>query len=299
MIDLITQKNIYSARIDLALDYVNANLDKKISIAELASAAYFSPFHFHRIFQSLMNESIGNYVNRIKLEKASQKLSYTTKTILEIAVDLGFSSTATFSRAFKNYFGSTPTQYRKNGLTKNSKICKNPVRESTDLCTMEEEPTVIIKELEYEKIAYITVFNAFKEGKALKSLNKLIAWSKQMGVFDEGEILGMSPDDAVVTPKEKYRYLIGITVPVNFTFEDSTIKIMSIRKSKYAMAKVSGSVENVINSWKFLYDNWLISSNYEPSHLFAFEKFVNKKSANDWSSFELELYLPIKHLHCN
>lgn len=164
---------------------------------------------------------------------------------------------------------------------------------------MEEEPTVIIKELEYKKIAYITVFNAFKEGKALKLLNKLIAWSKQMGVFDEGEILGMSPDDAVVTPKEKYRYLIGITVPVNFTFEDSTIKIMSIRKSKYAMAKVSGSVENVINSWKFLYDNWLISSNYEPSHLFAFEKFVNKKSANDWSSFELELYLPIKYLHFN
>ena len=296
---MITQKNIYSARIDLALNYVNANLDKKISIEDLAFAAHFSTFHFHRIFQSLMNESVGNYINRIKLEKASQKLSYTNKTILEISLDFGFSSTATFSRAFKNYFGSTPTQYRKNGLTKNSKICKNPVRESTDLCTMKEEPTIILKELEYEKIAYITVFNAFKEGKALKSLNKLINWSKQMGVFNEGEILGMSPDDAVVTPKEKYRYLIGITIPVDFTFDDSIVKIMSIPKSKYAITKVSGTVEDVINSWKYLYDNWLINSNYEPNHLFAFEKFVNKKNANDWSSFELELFLPIKHIYNN
>ena len=90
---------------------------------------------------------------------------------------------------------------------------------------MKEEPTVILKELEYEKIAYITVFNAFKEGKALKSLNKLIDWSKQMGVFNEGEILGMSPDDAVVTPKEKYRYLIGITVPVDFTLKIQQLKL--------------------------------------------------------------------------
>ena len=46
---------------------------------------------------------------------------------------------------------------------------------------------------------------------------------------------------------------------------------MSIPKSKYAITKVSGTVEDVINSWKFLYDNWLINSNYEPNHLFAFE----------------------------
>ncbi len=293
----ITQKNIYSERINGALNYVNANLDKKIAIEDLALVAHFSPFHFHRIFQSLMNESVGNYITRIKLEKASQRLSYTDKSILEISLDFGFSSTATFSRAFKKYFDSTPTQYRKNGLTINSKICKNTIRESTYYCPVKDEKTVVIKELEFKKIACITVFNAFEEGKALKAVNKLMDWSKKMGVFNEGEILGMSPDDAVLTPKEKYRYLIGITVPEDFIFEDSVIKCMRIPKSKYAVIKVSGTIDNVINSWNYLYNNWLINSDYEPNHLYAFEKFLNKKKATDWSSFDLELSLPIKHLN--
>jgi AraC family transcriptional regulator len=294
---VITQKDIYATRINLALNYVNDNLNKKISIEDLASAAHFSPFHFHRIFQTLMNESVGNYINRIKLEKASQKLSYTNKSILEISLDLGFSSIATFSRAFKNYFDSTPTHYRKNGLTNNSKICKNTLRQSTYFDPMKEEKTVIIKELEFENIAYITVFNAFEEGKSLKALNKLMNWSKEVGTFNAGEILGMSPDDAVVTPKDKYRYLIGITVPVGFLIEDPEIKSMRIPKSKYAMTKASGKIENVINSWNYLYNNWLINSTYEPNHLYAFEKIKNKEKANDWSSFDLELYLPIKQLY--
>ncbi len=293
---MTSQKDIYLSRIGKVHNYVNENLNKKISIAELANVANFSSFHFHRIFQALMNESVNNYINRIKLEKATQKLSYTDKPILDIALDCGFSSTATFSRAFRNYFECSPSHYRKKGLPKDSRICKNIPTVSEYICTMNDEQTVIIKELEFKKIAYITVYNSFEEGKVLKFLKLIIDWAKQVNVYKQGDILGMSLDDVMVTPKDKYRYLIGITIPEDFVFTHSQIKSMSIPKSKYAISKVNGTIENVINSWNYLYNTWLINSDYEPNHLYAFEKYLDKEKANDWSNFDLEIALPIKSL---
>lgn len=293
---MTNQKDIYLSRIEKVQKYVNENLHKKLLIADLANVAHFSSFHFHRVFQTLTNESVNNYTNRIKLEKSTQKLSYTNKSILEIALDCGFSSTATYSRAFKDYFGCSPTHFRKKGLPKESKICKKRPDVSEYLCNMNEEQAVIIKELEFKTIAYITVYDSFKEGKVLKNMNLLIDWSKQMNVFESGEIIGMSLDDVMVTPKDKYRYLIGITVKESVVFEHPIIKTMNIPRSKYATLKVNGTIEDVISGWSYLYNKWLINSDYEPNHLYAFEKFLNKEKANDWSNFDLEIALPIKKL---
>ena len=289
-------KNIYNNRINLALDYINNNLNDKISIQELAKAAYFSPFHFHRLFTAYMNETVLKYINRVRMEKSTRLLSYTNKNILEIALDCGFSSLSTFSRSFKQYFDCTPSYFRKRGLPKNSKIRKNRSDVSDYIKDISNNVDVKVKRLDIEKIAFITVHNSFKEGKVLNALNIIIDWSKKMNVYDKGEILGMSLDDVMVTPKAKYRYLVGITIPKDFCFEHSEINAMSIPSSKYVTTKVNGSINDVIDSWNYLYNNWLFHSNYEPNDLHAIELFLDKDKANDWSHYNLELALPIKLL---
>ena len=55
----------YIHRINRVVDYIEANLDEKHSLEELSRVAYFSPFHFHRIFKALTGETINNYLKRI------------------------------------------------------------------------------------------------------------------------------------------------------------------------------------------------------------------------------------------
>jgi AraC-like DNA-binding protein len=125
----MTKSNdIYRSRVNNVIDYVNNNLDKSISLEELASVANFSPFHFHRIFVAVTGESVNNFSNRMRLEKAARLLKFSNNSISEIATECGLSSPSTFSRAFKQYFGITPNTYRNNGEIKNSKFLSTPYK---------------------------------------------------------------------------------------------------------------------------------------------------------------------------
>lgn len=63
-------KEEYIHRIHNVQDYIEHNMEKNITIEELAEVAGFSKYHFSRIFSSVLQESLAHYVNRIRMEKA-------------------------------------------------------------------------------------------------------------------------------------------------------------------------------------------------------------------------------------
>src|SRR5438132_13088872 len=102
----------YVKRIDWVIDHVNANLDRPIKLDELADIACFSKFHFHKVFTAITGETLSGFVQRRRVEKAAQLLRYSGGSATEIALDCGFSSSATFSRAFRDAYGCAPTEFR-------------------------------------------------------------------------------------------------------------------------------------------------------------------------------------------
>src|SRR5580704_11803817 len=64
----------YAQRIDRVIDYLRANLHRPVKLAELANVACFSEFHFHRIFIAVSGETLNNFTNRLRLEKAARLL---------------------------------------------------------------------------------------------------------------------------------------------------------------------------------------------------------------------------------
>lgn len=114
----------YSRRIDRVIDYLRENLHRPVKLGELAHVACFSEFHFHRIFGAVSGETLNNFTNRLRLEKAARLLRYSEQSLTDIALDCGFSSSATFSRAFRSGYDTSPSQFRKSGEIKKSKICK-------------------------------------------------------------------------------------------------------------------------------------------------------------------------------
>src|ERR1700677_807021 len=114
----------YSHRINRVIDYLRGNLDRQVKLKELARVACFSEFHFHRIFGAVSGETLNNFTKRLRLEKAARQLRFSDRRLTDIALDCGFSSSAAFSRAFRSGYDTSPSQFRKSGEIKKSKICK-------------------------------------------------------------------------------------------------------------------------------------------------------------------------------
>jgi AraC family transcriptional regulator len=288
----------YSQRINRVIDYLRGNLDRQVKLKELAGVACLSEFHFHRIFGAVSGETLKNFTNRLRLEKAARLLRYTGQSVTDIALDCGFSSSAAFSRAFRSGYDTSPSQFRKCGEIKKSKICKElfPQGEYGLPMSVEEKRAafpVRLIDIPERQVAYIRVTNAFELDRVLAAVERMIEWAKSQDIFSQGILFGMTVDDPHVTPQHLYRYEVCLASASPFQCREGMSKL-KMPAMRYAAIKVSGDIHKVATAWDYLYRDWLIHSAYEPEHAPALEVFLDKESAADWSNFELELCLPVR-----
>ena len=103
----------YVRRVNRVIDHVRDHLGEDLSLAALARLAAFSPFHFHRVFRAVTGEPVFGFIQRLRIERAAHILrNDAERSVLEVALDHGFGSAATFARAFRARFGTTATAWR-------------------------------------------------------------------------------------------------------------------------------------------------------------------------------------------
>ena len=103
----------YLKQVQRGIDFIEANLDFDFSLEQVAQAACISQWHFQRIFKALTHETLKTYIRSRRLANALDKLLKTDERILDIAMQAGFSSQESFTRAFKKTFDLTPLEYRR------------------------------------------------------------------------------------------------------------------------------------------------------------------------------------------
>lgn len=115
----------YINRINTVLIYIDENLETDLSLDTVSNIAFYSPFHFHRLFKAITSEPLNTYIIRKRIERSAMMLIHNNEySIAEIAIKLGFKNDSTFSRTFKKIYGQSPTQFRKANLGNLSKIGK-------------------------------------------------------------------------------------------------------------------------------------------------------------------------------
>jgi AraC family transcriptional regulator len=95
--------------------YIRHHLDEPLNRETLAAVAGFSVPHLHRIFTGSTGESVASYVRRIRLERAGRKLRMGAVDITEVALAAGYATHAAFTKAFKQQYGLTPSEFRQLG----------------------------------------------------------------------------------------------------------------------------------------------------------------------------------------
>lgn len=94
------------------LSYIRKNIDKNITLEELAQVSGMSPRYFCRVFKSMTGRTPIEYVNYYRIETASQMLITTGESVTDIALNCGFNDMSYFSKMFKKLKGISPSKFR-------------------------------------------------------------------------------------------------------------------------------------------------------------------------------------------
>lgn len=98
-------------------EYLYRNLDRRVSVQEIAERCRFSPFYLNRLFRSVVGESIYEFEKRVRLARAASRLlKESAASVTEIAVDSGYAP-SNFAVAFKERFGLSPAAWREKAAT--------------------------------------------------------------------------------------------------------------------------------------------------------------------------------------
>lgn len=102
---------------DGLFDYIEENLNTKLTLSTLASKCFYNPSYFSRIFKEKHGVTLTEYVAKRRVKLAEKLLSESLFTVDEISAKAGFADRSSFYHFFSSFNGITPTEYRKTKLT--------------------------------------------------------------------------------------------------------------------------------------------------------------------------------------
>lgn len=122
----VAEGTIRDPRIQLVLEFLDANLHRRIRLNEIAEAATLSPSRLSRVFKDEMGISPGKYLRRIRMQKASSLLATSRLSVKQIMAMAGYDNKGHFVRQFRKTFDVTPSEYRKRRQPDSNKRARLP-----------------------------------------------------------------------------------------------------------------------------------------------------------------------------
>ena len=110
------------SRITGILHYLQENYTETVTLNEIASLFYLSPYYLCREFKKHTNSTIIQYVNSLRISHAQRLFHETDKSVTEISKIVGFANVTHFNRIFKAVTGQSPSQHRKQALERKQAI---------------------------------------------------------------------------------------------------------------------------------------------------------------------------------
>ncbi|MGI1679638.1 MAG: AraC family transcriptional regulator [Cellvibrionaceae bacterium] len=205
-------------RINNAYQFILDNFEEHFTLQDIADAVSCSKYHLNREFSELTGLNIGEFVQRRRLSRAEKLLKEKNASVIDVALQVGYQSHSSFTRAFKKMFGYSPTQdiqtisnLQNNQTTQPTKFKKLPIQ-------------LIKREL-------ITLQGLWGEGFHNQSFNKIAAplFGKvmqtihQAGAKEQLPLLGISRDNPLNIPEQKAQFFAGTKSSIVSEFLDTEI----------------------------------------------------------------------------
>jgi AraC family transcriptional regulator len=195
-----------------ALLQAQVNLGGDLRTETLARSANLSPSRFHAVFAEAMGETVKQHTLRLRLERSAFRLRTETTGISAIAFDLGFGSHEAFTRAFRDRFRCSPSDYRSSPTPLPH---ERPERTPGDPGLQELVDESFVSDTQAVQLRATPVaFRRFVgpyDHVSPTAFDDLEAWARQHALQSEGRI-GIALDAPGITPTERLRFDVCVVV---------------------------------------------------------------------------------------
>jgi AraC family transcriptional regulator len=290
----------YQQRILRALVYIQERLDEDLPLEAVARVACFSPFHFHRLFGAMVGESVKEHIRRLRLERAAYRLQYSEQSVIGIALDAGYETHESFTRAFRAMFGAAPSHYRKRQREQRDTLAPSGIHYLPEGGVIDFTPLqrggpmdVHTETLPPRKVAFLRHVGPYDEA-VDATWQKILVWAGQHGLLGpQARFLGISHDNPHVTPPDKLRYDACIATDQPFEPEGE-IGTQLIPGGEYAVATHHGPYEQLPDTYAQLYGDWLPRSGREPAEHPGFQVYHGMLGETPPENLVTDIYVPLR-----
>ena len=283
-------KKSYAGRINRVCDYISAHLNEELSVEKLSQVANFSKYHFHRQFSEYTGVNVARFILMMRLKRASYQLVFNKYyRIIDIALDAKFENPESFSRAFKNMFGQTPSQFRQepDWRSWNSKY---------PFLTIERKSNMNIQVVEFDETKVAVLEHRGAPELLNDSVSQFIEWRKEsdLSPVSTSKSYGVAYDDPKTTEADKFRFDICGSIKTEVPSNQQGVITKVIPGGRCALVRHLGAHEAMDEKVYHLYGEWLPSSGEELRDFPCFFHYINLFP--DVAEHELitDIYLPLK-----
>ena len=305
---IFTTNPKYEQALLSTLLYIQTHLDQDLSLGVLAERVGFSAFHFHRLFRATLGEAVKEYIRRLRLERSAYRLKISDQPILPIALDAGFQTHESFTRAFKRQFGITPSDFRSNFLRISREHKKQvPPQYIADynmpdtaglLPNRATAAHVRVEPVRSISVAFVRHVGPYdqllEKGAPLSPLwEELFQWGNANQLINAASLLiGLPQDDPSITPPEKQRFDVGVQVP-EFRNPAGHIGCQTIAAGLFGVGRHYGSFANLAETYRHVYDALVTTGQYRLRDQIPFEVYSYAHVRDDIRIHFTDVYLAI------
>lgn len=278
-----------------ALNYIEENLTNVIDFKEVARLAFCSEYHFQRMFSFLAGISLSEYIRRRRLTVAAFELINSNFRVIDIAIKYGYSSPDSFTRAFQNLHGITPSEAKLNGQS-----LKAYPRMTFQLSIRggnEMNYRIVDKEafgiIGINKRVPI-IFNGVNPEIASmwQSLNdKIIRQLKELSNVEPFGLISASTNfsEGRMEEKGELDHYIGVATTMECP---ENLTRLEVAASTWAVFEAVGPFPDTLqNVWGRIYAEWFPASNYEQAK--GPEILWNEHKDVTSPTFKSEIWIPV------
>lgn len=237
------------------LVYIEKHLREELYLDKLAKIAHISPYYFHRLFHAYMGETLSDYVTRLRMQRASEKLNYTDAAVTEIALEVGYETPSSFTKVFNQVMGESPRTFRKS---------MRPVVEAMFKRVPQEflEPLVPkYVERKEEEVLFIRKVGPYAET-PWQGFSDLLAFLKQERVSKEEikAFYSMGLDDPHFVPLSKCRFDACVALKKRHV-PKGEVGLKTLSGGKCAVFIHKGSYNEIEAFFQKIFTTWYPTAN--------------------------------------
>lgn len=275
----------YGRRIARAMALIAADPARHRSLEELADAAAFSPFHFHRIYRELTGETPAETLARERLSRAASLLLREDWPVAEVARRCGFGSAAALTRAFRAAHGVPPAAYRRAGGIGARLLPPTPSPEVPMFpVEITQEPPLRLAVLAHRGPYHLM-------GPVYDRLSAWAAARRLMG--PETRFIALYHNDPVTVPEAELRSDAGMTVGTEVAASEG-VALVDLPASRVARLVFKGPYAELEAAYTWIYREWLPTSGEEPADQPAREEYLNDPRSLPPSEWLTAVMIPLR-----